>query len=58
MTDIKQAEWRQLKRTTRARRHQQRMEQVREAPAGPWLAAVERDDIGDPVERDAHPEVD
>lgn len=45
-------EWRFLKRTTRQLRHRRRLEEATEANTAPWLAALERDDLTDPVERE------
>ena len=44
--------WKRLKRTQRRRQHQQRMTRTGEPDARPFLAAVERDDVGDPHEQE------
>lgn len=54
---LTQSEWRILKRTTRARRHKQRLEQMHEADPRAWLLAVDRDDRTDKGERKQKGEV-
>lgn len=50
-----QLAWKQRKLTKRLQQYRRRMEQAREAEPTAWLAAVRRDDAGDPVERDRTP---
>ena len=46
------AEWRQLKQATRQLRYRRRLEEATADNTMPWLAAVDRDDLADPVERE------
>jgi hypothetical protein len=60
MTTFDADEWRAYKRATRNLKYRQRMEQVK-ASANvtgftAWLAAVERDDLTDPAERERRQE--
>jgi hypothetical protein len=46
------ARWRASKQATRVLAYRRRLEQIKEPAPATWLAAVDRDDLTDPVERE------